>query len=64
MSESNNLGRTLAYHCPGFARGGPPRASWYSVPGTLSRARPRVRERLLLEGAGLADLLNQSLGGR
>lgn len=60
-SESNNLARNVAYHYPGFICG--------AVPGNLvvldaayqEEAEAIVRERLLLAGARLAALLNQTL---
>lgn len=60
-SQSNNLARNVAYHYPGFTCG--------AVPGNLvvldaayqEEAEAIVRERLLLAGARLAALLNQTL---
>ncbi len=62
VRESNNLARNVAYHYPGFACG--------SVPGRIvvldaryiRQSSDLVRERLLLAGARLANLLNRVLG--
>jgi hypothetical protein len=59
--ESNNLARNVAYHYPGFACN--------TVPGEIvvldaayqQEAQSIVRERLLLAGGRLANLLNKTL---
>jgi hypothetical protein len=63
VSESNNLARNVAYRYPGFVCGGPPLGIVVLDAGYVQEAAALVRERLLLAGARLANLLNQSLGG-
>jgi hypothetical protein len=64
VSESNNLARNVAYRYPGFVCGQPPVGIVVLDGGYVQEAAALVRERLLLAGARLANLLNQSLGGR
>ncbi len=64
VSESNNLARNVAYRYPGFVCGSPPAGIVLLDEGYVQDAVALVRERLLLAGARLAHLLNQSLGGR
>jgi hypothetical protein len=61
--ESNNLARNVAYHYPGFACGRPPGGIVVLDQGYVREAAALARERLLLAGARLANLLNQRLGG-
>ena len=59
--ESNQLARRVAYAFPGFACNHVP-AGFVLLDGAYqARAVPIVRERLLLAGARLAALLNQTL---
>lgn len=64
VSESNNLARNVAYRYPGFLCGAPATGILVLDPEYVQDAAALVRERLLLAGARLANLLNQSLGGR
>lgn len=59
--ESNNLARNVAYHYPGFACDSVPRGVVVLDAGYQQSAEQVVRERLLLAGARLATLLNQTL---
>jgi nuclease S1 len=59
--ESNNLARNVAYRYPGFACNSPPSAMVVLDAAYLDDAERVVRERLLLAGARLANLLNQTL---
>ena len=59
--ESNNLARDVAYHYPGFACNSPPAGIVVLDSAYLDDARVVVRERLLLAGARLANLLNKAL---
>lgn len=59
--ESNNLARNVAYHYPGFACNSRPAAIVVLEAGYLDDAELVVRERLLLAGARLANLLNKTL---
>lgn len=60
--ESNNLARNVAYHYPGFACGRLPPGIVVLDLDYQSQGEALVRERLLLAGARLANLLNQTLG--
>jgi hypothetical protein len=62
-SESNNLARNVAYHYPGFACNTTPATIVVLDQAYISSAAALVRERLLLAGARLANLLNRRLGG-
>jgi S1/P1 Nuclease len=62
-SESNNLARNVAYRYPGFACGAPPPTIVVLDQAYVTSAAALVRERLLLAGARLANLLNRRLGG-
>ena len=62
-SESNNLARNIAYHYPGFACNSVPQSIVVLDQAYISSAAALVRERLLLAGARLANLLNRRLGG-
>jgi hypothetical protein len=62
--ESNNLARNVAYHYPGFACGSTPQGIVVLDAGYQADAEAIVRERLLLAGARLANLLNQALTAR
>ena len=62
-SESNNLARNVAYRYPGFACGAVPHTIVVLDQAYVSGAAALVRERLLLAGARLANLLNRRLGG-
>jgi hypothetical protein len=64
VSESNNLARNVAYRYPEFVCGAPPGGIVVLDGAYVQEATALVRERLLLAGARLAKLLNQSLGGR
>jgi hypothetical protein len=64
LAESNNLARNVAYRYPGFACGGAPQGIVVLDAAYVQDAAALVRERLLLAGGRLANLLNQSLGGR
>jgi hypothetical protein len=64
VSESNNLARNVAYRYPGFVCGTAPAGIVVLDAGYVQDAAALVRERVLLAGARLAHLLNQSLGGR
>jgi len=59
--ESNNLARNVAYHYPGFACNRIPPGIVVLDAAYLQDAEFVVRERLLLAGARLATLLNQTL---
>jgi hypothetical protein len=59
--ESNNLARNVAYHYPGFACSGLPQGIVVLDAGYLDDAELVVRERLLLAGARLANLVNSTL---
>jgi len=59
--ESNNLARNLAYRYPGFACNRTPPGIVVLDAAYLQEAELVVRERLLLAGARLATLLNQTL---
>jgi S1/P1 Nuclease len=59
--ESNNLARNVAYHYPGFACNGVPAGIVVLDAAYLDDAGVVVRERLLLAGARLANLLNRTL---
>jgi hypothetical protein len=63
VSESNNLARNVAYRFPGFTCGATPPGILVLDAEYVQAAAALVRERLLLAGARLANLLNQSLGG-
>jgi hypothetical protein len=59
--ESNNLARNVAYHYPGFACNSRPSGVVVLDAAYLDDAELVVRERLLLAGARLANLLNSTL---
>jgi hypothetical protein len=59
--ESNNLARNVAYHYPGFACGTAPQEIVVLDSGYQADAQEIVRERLLLAGGRLANLLNSTL---
>jgi S1/P1 Nuclease len=59
--ESNNLARNVAYRYPGFACNRPPTSIVVLDAAYLDDAELVVRERLLLAGARLANLLNSTL---
>jgi len=59
--ESNNLARNVAYHYPGFACNGVPAGIVVLDAAYLGDAELVVRERLLLAGARLANVLNGAL---
>jgi S1/P1 Nuclease len=59
--ESNNLARNVAYHYPGFACNSVPADIVVLDAAYLDDAGVVVRERLLLAGARLANLLNRTL---
>ena len=59
--ESNNLARNVAYRYPGFACNRVPPGIVVFDAAYLADAELVVRERLLLAGARLATLLNQTL---
>jgi hypothetical protein len=59
--ESNNLARNVAYHYPGFACNRLPAGVVVLDAAYLDDAELVVRERLLLAGARLANLLNETL---
>ena len=59
--ESNNLARNVAYRYPGFACNRVPPGIVVLDDAYLADAELVVRERLLLAGARLATLLNQTL---
>ena len=61
--ESNNLARNVAYHYAGFACNSLPSGVVVLDADYLDDAEVVVRERLLLAGARLANLLNQTLAG-
>lgn len=61
--ESNNLARNVAYRYPGFACNSVPRGTVVLDATYQQQAQVVVRERLLLAGARLATLLNQTLAG-
>jgi hypothetical protein len=60
-SESNALARGVAYDFPGFVCGRAPQGIVILDAAYLQKARGVVRQRLLLAGARLADLLNRVL---
>jgi hypothetical protein len=60
-SESNRLARSVAYRFPGFACGRVPQGIIVLDAAYQREAERVVRERLLLAGARLADLLNRVL---
>jgi hypothetical protein len=59
--ESNNLARNVAYHYAGFACNSRPYGIIVLDGAYVDDAQALVRERLLLAGARLANLLNQTL---
>jgi hypothetical protein len=59
--ESNNLARNVAYHYPGFACGSTPQEIVVLDGDYRAEAQEIVRERLLLAGGRLANLLNSTL---
>jgi len=59
--ESNNLARNVAYHYRGFACNSLPQGIVELDAGYLDDALLVVRERLLLAGARLANLLNSTV---
>ena len=59
--ESNNLARNVTYHYPGFACNSVPAGIMVLDAAYLADAGVVVRERLLLAGARLANLLNRTL---
>jgi S1/P1 Nuclease len=59
--ESNNLARNVAYHYPGFACNSVPSGIVVLDAAYLDAAELVVRERLLLAGARLANVLNAAL---
>ena len=59
--ESNNLARNVAYHYAGFACNSLPSGVVVLDADYLDDAEVVVRERLLLAGARLANLLNRTL---
>lgn len=61
--ESNNLARNVAYRYPGFACGRAGAGIVLLDAAYVGEGSDLVRERLLLAGGRLANLLNQSLGG-
>ncbi len=63
-SESNNLACNVAYHYPGFVCDSVPRNIVVLDSAYQTDAQQIVRERLLLAGGRLANLLNQALGSR
>lgn len=63
-AESNRLARTVAYHYPGFACGRSPAGIVVLDRGYQTDAEVIVRERLLLAGGRLANLLNELLRSR
>ena len=60
-NESNNLARNVAYHYPGFACNSRPAEVVLLDRAYLVDAELVVRERLLLAGARLANLVNSTL---
>jgi hypothetical protein len=60
-SESNNLARNVAYHYPGFTCDAVPGNPVVLDAAYQEEAEAIARERLLLAGARLAALLNQTL---
>lgn len=62
--ESNNLARNVAYHYQGFACGSAPQDIIVLDSDYQADAQGIVRERLLLAGGRLANLLNQALAAR
>jgi len=60
-SESNHLARNIAYHYAGFACNAVPATIVVLDDAYQQEAEDIVRERLLLAGARLAGLLNQTL---
>lgn len=63
-SESNHLAASVAYHYPGFACGRVPDGIVVLDRSYQREAESIIRERLLLAGARLAQLLNERLTGR
>jgi S1/P1 Nuclease len=59
--ESNNLARNVAYHFPGFACNTVPAGIVVLDSAYENQAETVVRERLLLAGGRLANLLNNTL---
>ena len=59
--QSNNLARNVAYRYPGFACGSAPAGIVVLDRAYQREAASIVRERLLLAGARLANLLNETL---
>lgn len=64
VAQSNNLARTVAYGYAGFACARAPAGIVGLEARYVPDATGLARERLLLAGARLAAVLNQSLGGR
>jgi hypothetical protein len=63
-AESNHLARTVAYHYPGFRCGQTPEGIVVLDRSYQREAEAIVRDRLLLAGARLAQLLNELLQNR
>ena len=59
--ESNNLARNIAYHYAGFACNRPPEGIIVLDRTYIDEAQAVVRDRVLLAGGRLANLLNQAL---
>ena len=64
VKESNNLARNVAYRYPGFTCGSTAAGIVVLDSEYVENAAALVRERLLLAGGRLANVLNQNLGGR
>ena len=64
VKESNNLARNVAYRYPGFTCGSTAAGIVVLDSAYVENAAALVRERLLLAGGRLANVLNQNLGGR
>ncbi len=64
VRESNSLARNVAYRYAGFDCRGPPAGIVVLDRQYVADGAALARERLLLAGARLAGLLNQTLGGR
>jgi hypothetical protein len=62
--ESNNLARNVAYHYPGVVCDSVPQSIVVLDNDYQNDAEEIVRERLLLAGGRLANVLNRALGGR
>jgi hypothetical protein len=62
--ESNNLARNVAYHYPGVVCDSVPQTIVVLDNDYQTDAEAIVRERLLLAGGRLANVLNQALGSR